>query len=349
MPSERVRSPLRRWLWRLVVTAAAIVVGYLVIERIGRIDWDAVGDALGRLSWWQPFVLLVVVAVRQVLNACPLHYYIAGLSLARATQNDLGAILMYTFAPGPANYGLRMAMFSSWDIPLARGAAGALMNTLTFWMVRFSAPLAGFAMIVVVGGEMSFRWADLVSLAVAVGIVVGVMLVLRSDALARLVGLRSGRLIRRVRSSVDPERWARSCVDFRSHVSHRFRYGFPRSLAATVLMVAVEWLLLVLCLRFVGVSSSDASLADIAIAYLFAFPLTAMPFSGIGVLDSLVIASLVQTGDISVEAPAFAGLVVWRIFTLGVPAVGGAVAVALWRHTSGWTLRSVWESRKTRS
>jgi uncharacterized membrane protein YbhN (UPF0104 family) len=331
--SAEVQPAWRRWLKRGLLTVLALVAAYVVIDRVGQIDWDAVWEALTHLSWWQPFVLLAVLAVRQVLNAIPLHFYIEGLSVARATQNDLGAILMANIAPSPADYALRTAMFASWGIPAARGLAGALMNTLTFYMARFSAPLVGFVILAAVRGDPSYRWGDLISLAVAAAIVVGVMLVLRSDALARTVGLRSARLIRRFRRSVDPERWAQGCVDFRGHLSERFHYGFPRSLAGMAGMLTTELVLLVLCLRFVGVGGSDAGLADIAIAFLFAYPLTILPFTGIGIVDALVVAGLVEAGGGLVEAPAVAALIVWRVFTLGVPIALGLGALVLWRRT----------------
>ena len=329
------QPPRRRWLRRLVLTAVAVVAGILIINRLGEVDWSAVWDAFGHLSWWQPLVLLVVLAVRQVLSASPLHFYIEGVSIGRATQNDLGAILMSTVAPAPANYALRVAMFSSWGVSPARGVAGSTMNTLTFMVTRFSVPLVGFILVSIVGGDLSYRWADLISLMIAAALVVAVLLILRSDGLARTVGFRSGRIVRRFRRSVDPEHWAQSCLEFRGHISDRFRYGFPRSLGGMAAMLADDLVLLVLCLRFVGVSSSDVGIAVIAIAYVFAFPLTIMPFSGIGIVDSIIIAAVVQAGGHAVEAPAIAALVIWRIFTLGVPALAGAGAIALWRRTSG--------------
>jgi len=323
----------RRWLGRLVLLVLALVIAAVVIDRVGRIDWAAVWDALRHLSWWQPLVLLVVVMVRQVLNAMPLHFYIEGLSVRRATMNDLGAILMAMVAPPPADYAMRVTMFASWDIPAARGLAGASMNTMTFYIARFSTPLVGFALVVAVGGDWSYRWADLISVAIAAAIAVGLMLVLHSDSLAHSVGLRSGRLVRRFRHSVDPEAWARSCTDFRGHVAARFRYGFPRSLAAIVGMLVADLTILVLCLRFVGVSAPEVSLTEIAIAYLFAYPLTLFPFSGIGVVDALILASLVEAGGLAIEPAAVAALVVWRVFTVGVPVLMGVGAVGLWRRS----------------
>ena len=97
----------------------ALVVVAVVIGLIGRVDWGEVRRALTHLSWWQFPVLLAVLLVRQVLNALPLSLYIPGVSAYRATQNDQVAILMSTVAPPPSDIALRMAMFSSWGVPVA--------------------------------------------------------------------------------------------------------------------------------------------------------------------------------------------------------------------------------------
>ena len=130
-----------------------------------------------------------------------------------------------------------------------------------------------------------------------------------------------------------PDAWAEACLTFRGDISATFRRGFPRSLLSYYGMLATDVLVLLLCLRFVGVGADDASLADIAVAYLFAYPFTLFPFSGIGVVDALILAALVESGGTSIEAAAVAGLIVWRVFTVGVPVLMGVVAVATWRRT----------------
>lgn len=319
---------------RLALLAVALVVTVVVVRLVGKVDWAEVRSSLAHLDWWQAPVLFAVLLVRQVLNALPLSLYIPGVSPLRATQNDQVAILMSTVAPPPSDIALRMAMFSSWGVPVAKGMAGTIMNTLTFYIVRFGAPAVGFVLLAVVGGEVGYRFADLLSLAISVGILVGVLLVVRSDALARAVGTNGGRIARRVRRTVDPDAWAEACIRFRGDVATRFRYGFPRSLLALAGMLAVDLVLLVMCLRFVGLDASEVGAVEIAIAYLFAYPFTIFPFQGIGIVDALILAGIVQAAGVEAEAAAVAGLVVWRVFTLGGPLALGAVSLAAWRRTS---------------
>jgi uncharacterized membrane protein YbhN (UPF0104 family) len=327
------RSGRPAWVTRLVLLAVAIAATFIVVRLVGRIDWSAVWEALTRLTWWQPFVLLAVVVVRQVLSALPLALYIRGVSVYRATVNDLGAILMSVVAPPPSDLALRVTMFTSWGVSAAKGVAGTLMNTLTFYIVRFSAPALGFVLLLATGRPPGIRFLEIVSILVAVTILVAILLVLRSEGLARTVGTRTARLVRRVRKTVDPDAWAEACLRFRADISATFRRGFPRSLAAMVGMLTTDVLVLLLCLRFVGIFPGDVSLADVAIAYLFAYPLTLFPFSGIGLVDALILAALVEAGGLHLEAAAVAALVVWRVFTVGVPVLMGVVAVGLWRRS----------------
>lgn len=329
----RTHSGRPAWVMRCVLLGVALVATLVIVRLVGRIDWAAVWDALSRLTWWQPIVLFAVVVCRQILNALPLKFYIRGVSAYHATINDLGAILMSVIAPPPSDLALRVTMFSSWGVPAAKGVAGTLMNTLTFYIVRFSAPAVGFALLLATGQPPGLRWLELLSIAVAVTILVGIRLVLRSEALARTIGARAGRLARRVRRTVDPDAWATACLTFRTDISATFQRGFPRSLLALTGMLATDILVLLLCLRFVGVYPSDVTLADVGIAYLFAYPLTLFPFSGIGLVDALILAALVEAGGLAIEPAAVAALVVWRVFTVGVPVLMGVGAVGLWRRS----------------
>lgn len=135
-----------------------------------------------------------------------------------------------------------------------------------------------------------------------------------------------------MRRDVDGEGWATACVEFRRDVAGRFHHGFPRSLLALGGMLLADLALLTLCLRFVGVTATEVAVAEIAVAYLFAYPFTLFPFSGIGVVDALVLAALVEVGGDPVEAPSVAALVVWRVFTVAGPVLLGLVALGAWRH-----------------
>lgn len=295
---------------------------------------------------------MALLLVRQTLNSLPLSLYIPGVSPYHAVLNDQVGFTIGVVAPPPSDLALRTAMFGSWGVPLAAGVAGALLHKLTFWIIRFGVPVIGLVVLAVRGDELGPRLIDLASIAFAVALAVVLLLVMRSDALARTVGLRGGSLVARLRfvarfRRVDPEAWAESCLRFRRDVAARFHRGFARALAAMVGLLAVDALMLILCLRFVGVDRTEAPIGVVVAAYAIAYPLSLFPFAGIGLLDAAVLAAVTAAGGHAVEAPGVAALIVWRVFTLGGPILLGAASIVIWQSTSGKHL-SVWRLLRDR-
>ena len=328
-------STTRRWGRPVALLALSLACAWIIVGLVGRIDWDAVLDAMRRLALWQVPILLGVLAVRQVLNASPLALFIDGLGISHAVQNDQAATMMSTVAPPPADLVLRLSMFKSWGIPVSQGLAGAMMNTVTFYATRFTVPALGLAFLLVsaVPYHAVYGWTAVLGAAVAATVLAILWAVLRRESAAVRVGTTAGRLGARVRRSVDPESWAASAVDFRSHVVLRSRRGVPGSLALLVVMVVVDGLLLTLCFRFVGVSAAELSTVAVLGVFLVSYPLTLFPLAGLGILDATVLAALVDTGGLHLEAELVAGLVLYRVVTLSVPLLLGALSVALWRRT----------------
>jgi uncharacterized membrane protein YbhN (UPF0104 family) len=322
------------WLQRVILIAIAVLATVAIARLIGRIEWSSVWQALAHLSWWQPCVLMVVLIGRQVLNAAPLAFYIPGVSLYRATVNDLGATVMSALAPPPSDMALRVAMFTSWSVNTTTALAGTVMNTLTFFITRFSAPLFGFGLVLITNRPIGFRWLDVISLVIAATLLACVLLVVRTESWARRVGFQCGRLACKVRRTIDPQAWADACARFRDDIAERFSYAFPRSLSTSFLMLAADATILLLALRFVGVGPDQVTVIALAIAYLFAFPLTAFPMSGLGVVDVLILAALVEAGGDAVQEPAVAAMIIWRLFTVAGPWLLGIIAVTLWRRSS---------------
>jgi uncharacterized membrane protein YbhN (UPF0104 family) len=323
----------RGWAGRIVLLVGAAVAVVLLVRVLADVDWEAVRHSVGRLAWWQPLVLAAVLLLRQVCNAAPLALFIPGVTLYRATLNDLGANALAAAAPPPADMALRVAMFRSWGVRASPALAGTTMNALTFFLVRFSAPVTGFVLAALTGHRIGLRWLDLVSVLIAVLILGGILLTVRTDTWARWVGIRAGRVTRAVRADVDPDRWADACVRFRGDIASTFGHAFPRAIGVTQIMLLADYLVLLLALRFVGVGAGTVSAAEVAVAFLFAFPLTALPVSGLGVVDALVLASVVESGGDDVQEPAIAALIVWRVLTLLGPLLMGFLATALWRRT----------------
>jgi uncharacterized membrane protein YbhN (UPF0104 family) len=335
---ERARPakpPAYLWIRRLVLLVLALACARIIINLVGEIDWDAVWNGISHLEAWQLVVLIALVVLRQVLNAMPLVYFIPGLSVFKATASDQGATLMSMIAPPTADSVFRIMVLRSWGIDVDRAAAGGTSNILVFYMARWISPLLGVLLLLTIRFDGTYTLVAVGSLIVAVAVFLGGLLVTRSRALAERLGRTAGRIAHRIRRSVDPERWAASLGGFQGHIADRYRTGVALSIPTLVLKLLVDAAIALLAIRFMDVGSDQLSAVEIISAFLVVFPLTLFPFQGIGMLDAALVAALVSVGGVELEAQLVAAMVTYRVVTLGVPGLMGAIFVLAWRHTSG--------------
>ena len=332
-PAATSAAPARPpWVRPVVVVVVVLVCGWLASTFLGAIDWAAVGAAMRRLTAWQLLVLVAVLLVRQFLNALPLALFIEGLGAGRALLNDLVAALMAVVAPPPGDLVMRVAMFRGWGIDASRGLAGATMNMLVFYVNRFAAPVVGLLVLVGLSSGTHRVWPAVGSGLVAVAIAVVVSLMVRQERFAAGLGRLAGTAVGRFRSSVDPAAWETAATDFRGHVATGYRRAFSRSLVALTVMVLSDATILLLSLRFVGVSAAEVPAYEVIGVFFLAYPLTLPPLMGLGVFDLALLAAYMELGGAEIEPEVVAALTVWRAVTLAGPVVIGGLTLLAWRR-----------------
>lgn len=344
-PRTGADAPLRgAALWRararpfvkpVIIVVVSLLAGWIIIGLVGSIDWKQVAAALGRLQWWAAFPLLLALLVRQFFNAVPLSRFVPGLRLGRSMQNDVTANLIGTVAPPPSDVVLRVSMFKSWGIDPVDGMAGVTLNTLTFYVVRFIAPVIGLVVLIPRELDRGQVVAALTSALVAVGVLVTLVLLSRGERFADLIGRTAARVVKRFRSSVDPDAWAEAVVEFRGRMSHTLVSGLPLALSSLVVMVLTDAFILLMSLRLVGVGPEVLPTIDVVGGHLLAYPLTLMPLAGLGIMDAALVAGWTDVAGLEWEAEILAGLVVWRVVTLLGPLALGAVSLFWWRRHAG--------------
>lgn len=332
---DAVDAKPRAWV-RPVVLLVILVLAFFIGHRLlGRFDWDAVWEAMTRLAWWHGPVLVGVLLVRQLMNALPLALFIKGLSLFRALINDLTAAMMAVVAPPPSDMVIRVAMFKSWGIDPSWGLAGATMNTVTFYINRFATPVVGLVIVLLFAGEGRRGWWVVLSALISLTILVVLHRVVHSEGYAAKLGAAAGRLARRVRSSVDPEVWAAGATTFQGNIGQRYQQGLPRAQAGLLLMVLADAMVLLLTLRFVGVSSEVLPAWEVIGVFYLGYPLTLPPLMGLGIFDVALMAAFLEVGGELIEPEVVAALTVWRALTLLGPIILGVGATGWWR----WSIR----------
>jgi hypothetical protein len=328
------RPTWKRYAKPVLLVALSLAVGWIIIGLVGRVDWAAVAAALGKLDPWQAVPLLAGLLLRQYLNAIPLARFVPGLGTVDSMRNDLAANLAGTVAPPPGDVVLRVAMFNSWGVNPVQALSASTLNMIMFYSVRFIAPIVGVALIGFEQVDPGQVTAAVAMAALSVGLIVAMMLVMRGDRLAALIGYSAGRVVRRFRAEVDPDKWAGVVVEFRAGMSATLNRELPVGMVAMLAMVLADAAILGMSLRFVGVGASVLPFWVILGAFLIAYPLTTLPMFGLGVMDAAMVAAWVGVAGLAHEASIVAGIVIWRVVTLlGTLALGAAVTVH-WRRQS---------------
>jgi putative heme transporter len=336
--AAEAESPLRalfarRWVKGALIALAAAVVGWFILRFVGKVSWSAVGDAIRSVSLWELLALIGLLLIRQALNALPISRFTPGLGLPRAVVSDVSANLAGTVAPPPGDVVIRIAQFRTWGINPVDGMAGATLNMLVFYGARFAAPAIGVLIFSVHSFDTGKVLTGVVSLLIAVAIVVGLVAVLRSDAFAERLARRAARAAAAVNAVVDEDRWVSATVDFRQRIGGTLQGNLARALLAMMAGIVVDAAILVAAVRFVGIGADVAPWPVVLGSVLLAYPLTILPMFGLGVLDAVVIANVVDVAGVEYESALVGATILWRVVTLGGTLGLGALAMAWWRAT----------------
>jgi hypothetical protein len=322
----------RPWLKPLLLLVASGIVAWIVVGFVGAIDWSEVATSFSRLGLGSLLLLVLGLLARQAFNAVPLSKFVPDLTWRRSVQNDLGANVVGTFAPPPSDVVLRVSMFNSWDINPIDGMAGVTLNMITFYAVRFLAPVLGVLLLATHEVERGHLVTAALSALVAACLIGALIAVMRGDAMAGWVGRTAARVASKVKDGIDEDAWSLAVVDFRGRMNETLRAGLLPALLTLVAMVLCDALILLMSLRSIGVSAAQLSALDIVAGFLLAYPLTLMPLAGLGVLDAALLAAYTDIAGLTWEAEIVAALVVWRTITIGGPLVLGSLTVVWWRH-----------------
>ena len=224
---------------------------------------------------------------------------------------------------------MRVSMFKSWGIKAVDGMPGVTLNSLVFYVIRFSVPIVGVLLLLGEGLAGSRIWLAVGSLIVACLMVAGLVLVSRGERAARLVGTKVARVVSRFRDGVDPEAWGRRSRRSATLDVDAARPRAPAVAASLFAMVLVDGLIVLLSLRMVGVPGSLVPPLLVLGTFLVVYPFTALPLAGLGVLDAALVVAFTEVAGVAYEPEIVAGLALWRVVTILGALVLGCLDVRL--------------------
>jgi uncharacterized protein (TIRG00374 family) len=351
MPDDTV-APRRRFgkRRRRLAGAAltALVVGavfLLVLPRIA--DYRDVWDVLEDLSWRDVVVLVAATALNIVTFVPPWMVTLPGLGFRQSLMLTQASTALSMVSPAGAAVGMAgsYTLLRSWGFSAGPVALAVAVTGVWNQLANLAFPIVGLALLTGVDQEhRALQTAAFVGLAVLVAVIGSFAFALSSRRRALQVGGLAAGLATRVKRWFrrEPVEWGgEALARFRANALGLLRRRWLVLTLATLVGHLTVFLVLLVCLRAVGVEGGEVSWIEAFAGWSLVRILGALPVTpgGIGIVEVGLSGALVAFG--ASNADAVAVTLLYRALTV-LPTLGlGMFAAATWRsHHPGDRLES---------
>jgi len=329
---------IRKTLVRVVVVLAALGGSFWILAAaFDDLDWGEVVDAarsledaelLSLASMW-----VIWVAAQGLLTAS----LVPGLPVRRGVVAYLGPAAITSAVPGPSDLPVRYAMLTSWGRSAGEASLAVAAGGIFSIGIKLVLPVIAALGLVVTGAPIDGTLQTVVTISLVVGVGVAIVaVVLLSERLTE----RAGRLldpvwrfVLRLLRKPDPADLAEQMVSARASAVATLRDRWLVATWATVLTSATKFALLLMCLRFTGVSGDDLGWTEVFVAFALVQGLTIVPITpgDAGVSEVAYIGLLTAAAGSVFVNQITAAVLVFRLLTWLLVIPVGLGTLGLWR------------------
>jgi uncharacterized protein (TIRG00374 family) len=338
-------GPDRRPVWRRLLppVLSLILIGAVFFWFLPQFTsiadvWETVRD----MSTAEVAVLLVAALWNLATYQIVMVTTTPGMKLRQATvSTETTTAVSNTVVGGAAiSVGLTYAMNTSWGFSRSRTTVSLLVSGLWNNFAKLGLPVLALVLLAFSSAPTTGRLlAGVLGVAALVASVVLLGLLLRSEEAAARIGRGAARVVsaaRRVFGAGPVEGWDRATTKFRARTILLLHARWHWITLATLVSHLSLFAVLLLALRFVGVSADQVSLAEALAVFAFARLLTAIPFTpgGLGVIELALITGLAAAGG--PRALVAAAVLIFRALTYVLPIPIGLATYIFWRRNRSW-------------
>jgi putative heme transporter len=337
---------LKPWVKRglTIALAVAVIVGTYVFVLPQFADYSEVWEQVRMLSWEWIAVLLGAVVLNLATFAPPWMAALPGLGYWSAeTVTQASTASTYLAPGGPAvGIGISAAMLLGWGFHADQVALAVTLTGIWNQLAILGGPAVAFALLTLTGGDStSLQTIATVGLAAFVVVAGAFALALASGKMARRVGDLAARALNWVLGLVKrgPVGWSgESLARFRGQAIGLLRRRWYLLTLATLAGQLSVFLVLLACLRALGVGAGEVSVIEAFAGWSLARVLGSIPITpgGLGIVELGLTSVLAGFGGN--HAGVVAAVLAYRFLTIVPTLVFGAVAAVTWRHRRGTPL-----------
>ena len=334
-PRRRLTKTHKRLLGAGGTIAVAVAVFAFVLPRIA--DYRDVFDVLRGLDW-QDWVLLAAAVVLNLSTfAPPWMAALPVLGFRHAIVLTQASTALSIVSPAGAAVGMAgsFSMLRSWGFD--RRSVGLAVAIAGVWnqLLNFAFPLVALALLTAAGEvHRGLTIAALIGTVVLALVIAGFALGLWKERWARRFGDLAAHWVGRTKRLVrmGPVGWrGEGFVQFRRQALGLLRRRWHVITVATLAGNLTVFVLLVVCLHVVGVTSSEVTVVEAFAAWALVRILGALPLTpaGVGIVEVGLTGALVAFG--APNAEAVAATLLYRALSVLPTLVLGLAAAATWR------------------
>ena len=336
-PARRRPPPTRRVIQGLLSVVLIVAIFYFLLRGI---DFGQVWAAIRALTGLELASLAAIAGWNLCTYAFVWMSVTPGLSFGRAMVMTQATTAVANTVPAGSAIGIGMTygMLGSWGYSRSRTTTAVLVSGVWNSFIKLGLPVLALALVALQGNASAARvTAAALGIAGLVAAIVIFALMLRSEHMAERVGILAGRFVSRLLALVrrpPVQGWEIATVKFRNRTVDLLEHGWFPITAATLVSHLSLYLVLLTCLRDVGVSDAEVGWAEVLAVFAFARLATAVPITpgGAGVVEAVLITGLTAAGGD--KAQVVAAVLVYRALTWGLPILVGVFCLLWWRKQS---------------
>ena len=331
---------MKPWVKRglTIALAVAVIVGTYVFVLPQFADYSEVWAQVRTLSWEWIVVLLATVVLNLATFAPPWMVALPGLGYWPAlTVTQASTASTYLAPGGPAvGIGVSAAILLGWGFHADQVALAVTLTGIWNQLAILGAPAIAFVLLTLTGADSAaLQTIAMIGLAVFVVVAGSFALALASPRIARRVGDLAARMLNRALGLVrrGPVGWSgESLVHFRNQAIGLLHRRWWLLTLATLAGQLSVFLVLLACLRALGVDAGEVSVIEAFAGWSLARVLGSIPITpgGLGIVELGLTSVLVGFGGN--RAGVVAAVLVYRFLTIVPTLVYGAVAAVTWRR-----------------
>jgi len=307
-------------------------------------NYSSVWAVLRKLTWTQAGLLTAATVFNLFTYWAQLMASMPGLTLAQAAVNNQTTSSIANTMPGGGvvAIGVGYRMFRSWGFSPAAIALSTILTGIWNAFLKLAMPIAAVALLALTGShKVALLIPALIGIAALAATMTAFGLVVARKRYAYRIGAAlegiASRLLKIIRRP-PVTGWGDAAVRFRRQTNDLAARRWPALTATTVVSHVGLYLVLLLCVRVVGITGTQVSWAQVLGIFSLARLLTAAPITpgGVGVVELAYIGGLVLAGGSAIRAEAVAAVLLFRLLTYGLQIPLGAITYPVWQRKASW-------------